>query len=106
MKTKDYKSIERAGGPLAAAFLRLGAWQLEIPGPIALLDGRLEQAAHGMQEHGIEGEGDALAVRGVQRHHRLAVAVVAGLDARQEHRFFAERRRMAGGVVRLGKGGL
>jgi len=52
-----------------------------------------------VQQHRIEGQRDALPLRRMQRHYRLAVAVVAGLDARQQQRRLAERPFAAGGVI-------
>ena len=54
-----------------------------------------------MQEHRVEGKGHALPLRRVQRHHRLAVAVVAGLDAGEQQRRVAERALARAGVVGL-----
>ena len=61
-------------------------------GQKALSERRLQQAAERMQEHGIERKRDALALRGMQGDDRLAVAVMAGLDAGEEERRVAERR--------------
>src|SRR5205085_7437434 len=54
-----------------------------------------------MQEHRVERERHALALGGMQRDDRLAVAVMAGLDAREQQRRVAERPARAFGVVGL-----
>src|SRR5260221_1022803 len=98
-------SIQGARRPLAG-FGRLGPGKLELHVPVALLHGGLKQAANRMQQHGIEGQRDPLPFGRMQSDHRLAVAIVAGLDAREQQRLVAERAARLAGVIGLAEVGL
>src|SRR5690242_9145132 len=100
-KVLNYKLVQRAGRALAGLLGLARAGKLELHVPVALLDCRLQQPAKRMEEDRIKRQRHALPLRGVQRDHGLAVAVVAGLDAREQQRRLAERRGMAAGVVGL-----
>src|SRR3954465_1382137 len=97
-------SIQGGRRPLAG-FGALSAWKLELHVPVALLHRRLQETADRVQEHGVEGKGHALPFRRVKRDDRLAVAIVAGLDAGEEERRLAERPRGLAGVVGLAEVG-
>src|SRR5258708_7181965 len=99
------KSIQGAGGAVGG-FGRLGPGKLELHVPVALLDGGLKQAANRMQQHGIEGQRDPLPFGRMQSDHRLAVAIVAGLDAREQQRLVAERAARLAGVIGFAEVGL
>src|SRR5256885_3027565 len=98
-------SIQGARRALAS-FGAFGAGKLQLHVPVALLHCRLQQPADRVQEHGVEGQRDALPLRRMQRDHRLPVAVVPGLDAREKQRRVAQRPCRLAGVVGLGEVGL
>src|SRR6476619_5700122 len=98
MNTLNYKSIQGARDALGA-LLRVGAGQLQLHVPIAFLHRRLQQAADGVQQDGVESESDALPLRRVQGDDGLSVPIVAGLDAGEEERRFPQRSGAADRVV-------
>src|ERR1043165_2998895 len=98
-------SIQGARRPFAG-FGCFGPRKLEFHVPVALLYRRLPQPAERMQGHRVEREREAPALGRMQRGGRLAVAVMGGLDAREEERRVAERPARAFGVVGLAEVGL
>src|SRR5437764_273351 len=97
-------SIQGARRPLAG-FGGIRARKLELHVPVALLDRGLEEPAKGMQQHRIERQCHALSLGRMQRDHRLAIAVMPGLDAGEKKRRLAEWAARLAGVVGLAEVG-